>query len=73
MNQQNQQVKVWFPFVSPNDPCPPIECKTFVTPPNLYIPFQPPGLPQYSPIEALRRGTLWPALFSPYEPKRNES
>jgi spore coat protein JA len=30
--------------------------------------FQPPNLPQFSPQEALRKGTLWPILFSPYEP-----
>jgi spore coat protein JA len=64
----NQQEKVWYPFVSPKDPCPPIPCKTYLTPPNLYIPFQPPNLPQFSPVEALRKGTLWPALYSPYHP-----
>jgi hypothetical protein len=28
---------------------------------------QPPNLPQYSPREALRKGTLWPALYFPYK------
>ncbi|AFC28478.1 CotJA1 [Paenibacillus mucilaginosus 3016] len=63
------QVKVWYPYVGPCDPCPPIKVKTYVTPPNLYIRYQPPGLPQFSPQEALCRGTLWPALYSPYEGK----
>jgi spore coat protein JA len=63
------QVKVWCPYISPFDPCPPIQTKTFVTPPNLYIQFQPMNLPQFSPREALKHGTLWPALYSPYEPK----
>ncbi|UUZ80606.1 spore coat associated protein CotJA [Paenibacillus sp. P26] len=66
------QVKEWYPFVGPFDPCPPITVKTYVTPPNLYIPYQPPGLPQFPPHEALRRGTLWPALYSPYESKQSK-
>ncbi|MBU7320811.1 spore coat associated protein CotJA [Paenibacillus oleatilyticus] len=61
--------KEWYPYVSPFDPCPPITVKTFVIPPNLYIQFQPPGLPQYPPLQALHCGTLWPALYSPYESK----
>lgn len=61
--------KTWTPFVGPHDPCPPIRVKTYSTPPNLYMGFQPPNFPQYSPAEALRKGTLWPALFSPYESK----
>ncbi|NEU29574.1 spore coat associated protein CotJA [bacterium LRH843] len=40
--------------------------KSYETPPQLYIGFQPPGLPQFQPHEALRLGTLWPALYSPY-------
>lgn len=63
--------KNWEPYVSPFDPCPPIRVKTYVTPPNLYIPFQPGGLPQFSPCEALQLGTLWPAFYSPYEGKAN--
>ncbi|MEH7224250.1 spore coat associated protein CotJA [Bacillus sp. JJ1566] len=66
--------KAYYPYVSPFDPCKPITCKTYVTPPHLYIPFQPPNLPQFSPKEALYIGTLWKAFydpyFSPYEPKR---
>ncbi|TBL75177.1 spore coat associated protein CotJA [Paenibacillus thalictri] len=44
--------------------------KLYSTPPELYISFQPPGLPQFSPHDALRYGTLWPALYSPYEPRK---
>jgi spore coat protein JA len=61
------QRKNYYPYVSPFDPCPPIRVKTYETPPNLYLGFQPYGLPQYPPKEALKRGTLWPALFSPYQ------
>ncbi|WP_281885597.1 spore coat associated protein CotJA [Paenibacillus sp. YYML68] len=65
-----EQTKAWYPYVSPFDPCPPVTVKTYSTPINLYIPFQPPGLPQFSPMEALKCGTLWPALYSPYEPRQ---
>nr|WP_206702862.1 spore coat associated protein CotJA [Bacillus sonorensis] len=37
------------------------------TPPNLYLGFQPRGLPQFSPMEALKKGTLWPVFYDPYE------
>ncbi|MCG7342599.1 spore coat associated protein CotJA [Sporosarcina sp. ACRSL] len=50
------------PWISPLDPCPPIRVKTFVLPPQLFIGFQPPGLPQFTPEQALRHGTLWPIL-----------
>ncbi|KXH81882.1 spore coat associated protein CotJA [Sporosarcina sp. HYO08] len=50
------------PYVSPLDPCPPIRVKTFVLPPQLFMDTQPPGLPQFSPADALRHGSLWPAL-----------
>ncbi|WP_285400216.1 spore coat associated protein CotJA [Lysinibacillus sp. fls2-241-R2A-57] len=61
------QYKYWKPYISPFDPCPPIRVKSFSTPPQLYINFQQPGLPQYpTPREALKSGTLWPQLFSPY-------
>jgi len=65
------QVKMWYPFIGPYDPCPPIYVKTYSTPPQLFIPFQPTGLPQFPPYEALQKGTLWPALFSPYDGRRN--
>ena len=28
--------------------------------------FQPPNLPQFTPTEALRAGTLWKAFYDPY-------
>ncbi|WNC17080.1 spore coat associated protein CotJA [Brevibacillus brevis] len=62
------QTRVYFPYVSPFDPCPPIRVKTYQVPPQLFMGFQPENLPQYPPMEALRRGVLWPALFSPYNP-----
>ncbi|USG67593.1 spore coat associated protein CotJA [Brevibacillus ruminantium] len=61
------QYRVYFPYISPFDPCPPQRVKSYVVPPQLFIQFQPPNLPQFSPREALQYGTLWPDLFSPYE------
>jgi spore coat protein JA len=29
--------------------------------------FQPPNLQQFPPKVALKKGTLWPALYDPYE------
>jgi spore coat protein JA len=60
-------VKAYQPFHSPFDPCPPIGLKYYITPPSLYMGFQPYNLPQFQPREALYHGTLWPALYSPYE------
>lgn len=62
----NSQVRYYHPFVSPLDPCPPIRVKSFSVPPQLFITFQPPNLPQFTPFDALKHGTLWPALYSPY-------
>jgi len=62
----NYQYRVYEPFVSPFDPCPPLTPKIYNTPPQLFIPFQPPGWPQFSPMDALKHGTLWPELYSPY-------
>ncbi|HET7657900.1 MAG TPA: spore coat associated protein CotJA [Bacillales bacterium] len=59
--------KSYQPYVSPLDPCRPLRVKTYETPPELYLGFQPYDLQQYSPQTALHRGTLWPALFDPYE------
>ncbi|WP_282197956.1 spore coat associated protein CotJA [Collibacillus ludicampi] len=61
------QTKVYHPFVSPFDPCRPLVSKTYATPPHLYLGFQPPNLPQFTPVEAIKHGVLWPALYSPYE------
>lgn len=58
--------KAWHPYISPFDPCKPMTVKTYSTPPHLYIGFQPPNLPQFSPPEALRAGTLWKAFYDPY-------
>lgn len=72
MNSQellNAQTRVWTPYRGPFDPCPPVPYKTYVVPPNQFIAFQPPGWPQFPLPEALKAGTLWPALFSPYESK----
>ncbi|KGR76675.1 spore coat associated protein CotJA [Ureibacillus sinduriensis] len=60
------QYKYWKPFVGPFDPCKPIRVKSYNTPPQLYMNFQPPGLQQFTPHEALMSGTLWPQLYSPY-------
>ena len=66
----DSQWRTWKPYVSPWDPCPPIRVKSYVVPPNQWIPFQPMNLPQFPLDEALRRGTLWPALYSPYPSRR---
>jgi len=58
--------KSYTPYVSPFDPCPPKTIKTYSTPPNLYIGFQPPNTPQFSPIEALKKGTLFKIFYDPY-------
>jgi spore coat protein JA len=62
----HNQYKVYETYVGPFNPCPPVRYKTYVTPPNLYVSFQPASLPQNNPYEALRLGTLWPAFYSPY-------
>ncbi|WP_169744950.1 spore coat associated protein CotJA [Paenibacillus durus] len=68
-NPQVSQERFYTPYRGPFDPCPPIPCKSYVVPPHLFLGFQPPNLPQFSLPEALRFGTLWPALFSPYSPQ----
>ncbi|MCL6445516.1 MAG: spore coat associated protein CotJA [Alicyclobacillus sp.] len=62
----DSQWRVYQPYRSPFDPCPPRAIKAFIVPPNQYVIVQPPGLRQFSPRDALRRGTLWPDLYSPY-------
>jgi spore coat protein JA len=64
--QMDNQVKYYRPIVGACDPCPPIRVKSYVTPPQLYLGFQPYALPQFDPVQALYYGTLWPALYSPY-------
>lgn len=61
----------WHPYISPCDPCPPIKVKRYVVPPNQFIRYQPMNLPQFSLAEALRKGTLWPALYSYYPSSRS--
>jgi spore coat protein JA len=68
-NPYKDQYRKWYIYHSPDDPCPPI-IRKYVVPPNQYLGFQPPNLPQYSKQEALIKGTLWPIFFSPYPPKR---
>ncbi|SFI99782.1 spore coat protein JA [Thermoflavimicrobium dichotomicum] len=68
-NPYVDQERIWYPYISPYDPCPPICAKTYVVPPNQFLGFQPPNLPQYPPSQALYHGTLWPILFSPYKGK----
>ena len=63
MNTHN---KSYHPFISPFDPCPPMTVKTYSTPPHLYMGFQPQNLPQFTPAEALRAGTLWKPFYDPY-------
>ncbi|UNO50740.1 spore coat associated protein CotJA [Alicyclobacillus acidoterrestris] len=53
------------PFLSPFQPCPALP-KAFIVPPNQYITFQPSGLEQFSSTDALKHGTLWAPLYSPY-------
>ncbi|TCT25604.1 spore coat protein JA [Melghiribacillus thermohalophilus] len=65
-------VKYYHPYISPFDPCPPMKVKSYRTPPNLYVGFQPPSLPQFSPKEALFHGTLWPIFYSPYPGSKKE-
>lgn len=62
------QYRYYTPFRGPFDPCPPIAVKWYNVPPNLFLGFQPPGLPQFPPATALRAGTLWPVLYGPYPP-----
>ncbi|WP_066366536.1 spore coat associated protein CotJA [Neobacillus fumarioli] len=59
-------LKFYHPFVSSFDPCKPILEKKYSTPPHLYIGFQPPNLPQFSPFEALKAGTLWKDFYDPW-------
>lgn len=70
-NPFRDQYRIWPIYHSSDDPCPPIVRK-YVVPPNQFLGFQPPNLPQYSRQEALIKGTLWPIFFSPYPPKKRK-
>lgn len=61
------QYHAWYPIVGPYDPCIPMLPKRYVTPPNVYISYQPSAHPQFPLHLALHAGTLWPYLYSPYE------
>jgi spore coat protein JA len=67
MNNKHTSVKTYVPYHGKDDPCPSIGKKFYFAPPHLYMGFQPPNLPQYSPKEALQKGTLWPAFYDYYE------
>ncbi|MFD2617667.1 spore coat associated protein CotJA [Terrilactibacillus laevilacticus] len=58
--------RTYKPFVSPFDPCPPLRVRTYETPAQLFLGFQPENLKQFTLKEALKHGTLWPALYTPY-------
>ncbi|MCY9539792.1 spore coat associated protein CotJA [Paenibacillus alvei] len=60
------QIRRYFPHISPHDPCMPVRVKTYVLPPSVLIPFQPSGLPMFPLSRAMRLGTLWRDLYSPY-------
>lgn len=66
----DRQWRLYTPYRSPFDPCPPTDPKAFMVPPNQYITVQPKGLRQFAPREALKRGTLWPDLCSVYDPPK---
>ncbi|HEY0828182.1 MAG TPA: spore coat associated protein CotJA [Bacilli bacterium] len=66
----NSQIRSYETFAGPFDPCPPIPCKEYIIPPNVFTSFQPMGLPQFTPQEALKYGTLWPAFYSPYKSQK---
>ncbi|WP_217997834.1 spore coat associated protein CotJA [Alicyclobacillus acidiphilus] len=59
------QWRSFAPFHSPLHPCPALP-KAFMVPPNQYITFQPSGMQQFSPEDALKHGTLWQPVHSPY-------
>lgn len=65
--------KSYHPYTSPFDPCKPILEKTYSTAPHLYIGFQPPNLPQFTPFEALKYGTLWKDFYDPYYNAKEEA
>lgn len=60
-------IKAFVPYHAQSDPCPPIGKKYYSTPPHLYIGFQSVNLPQFSPLEALKKGTLWPIFYDYYD------
>jgi spore coat protein JA len=63
-------VKIYETYVDPHSPCQQVTARTYQTPQHLYLGFQPSGLPQFSPMEALAHGTLWPVFANAYFGKR---
>ncbi|ARI79180.1 spore coat associated protein CotJA [Halobacillus mangrovi] len=59
-------IKFYQPYHGPFDPCPPRPYASYQTPPNLYVGFQQPNLPQFPLEKALYKGTLWPCFYDPY-------
>ena len=59
----NKYMRSFVPYHSPLDPCPPIGKKYYSTPPNLFLGFQPPNLPQFTP-KSTPKGTLWPVFMT---------
>ena len=49
-------MRSFVPYHSPQDPCPPIGKKFYSTPPNLFLGFQPPNLPQFTPKKRYKKG-----------------
>lgn len=63
---QATPVKLYSTLVEPLSPCAQMTAKSYQTPPHLYAQYQPVGLPQFGPGEALANGTLWPAFANSY-------
>ncbi|MFV0556351.1 MAG: spore coat associated protein CotJA [Lactovum sp.] len=61
----DNNVKSYYPVKGRYEPCPPIT-KYYSTPPHIYIGIQKEGLEQYSPKDALKKGTLWPIFYEYY-------
>lgn len=63
----DRQWRAFDAYHSPLDPCPP-RPKAYIVPPNQYVVVQATDMKQFSPFDALKHGTLWPDLYSPYDP-----
>lgn len=66
----DRQWRYYQRYRSPYDPCPPRNPSAYIVPPNQFIVFQQKAQRQFTPREALKRGTLWPDLYSPYNPPK---
>ncbi len=54
------------PHSIPKVPLPSNNTHNWTPPTHPALSFQPPNLPQFSPKEALKSGTLWKPLYDPY-------